>query len=436
MTRLSHDQDTSGMRRGACPALSAPMQTGDGLLARVALTDAITAAELAGLCRLAHEHGNGMMDISARGNLQIRGLTASSASLLDADVRALGLPLREGLAVETPPFAGLDETEIADPRPLAEAIRAGARTIVGLAPKMTVIVDGGGQLRHAGLLADIRLLAHATPNGVRWTVLLGGIEATAGILDVVDDTTAVKMTLETLRQLAAAGKFARGRDLAAVLPKHEAAAPTPSPFATYRLSDKLWAVGIGPAYGQAEAGRLLELGTTAARLGIKTLRPALDHSLIFFGSGQACEALSSVAEEDGFITRPNDPRSFIAACPGSPSCTAGSIDTHALSHIAIEELGDVLDGSFKLHVTGCPKGCAHPRATELVLCGTADGVAFVAGKASDHAFASTAERDARTSLNRIAALVRAERRKNETTTACIARLGQSRLALCLTSGNP
>ena len=37
------------MKRGACPSLAAPMQTGDGLLARLVLTDALTAAQLAGL---------------------------------------------------------------------------------------------------------------------------------------------------------------------------------------------------------------------------------------------------------------------------------------------------------------------------------------------------------------------------------------------------
>ncbi|UIY31283.1 hypothetical protein LZK73_00120 [Neorhizobium galegae] len=47
MTALPLDRSTLDMRRGACPALSAPMQTGDGLLARVALIDVITPGQLA-----------------------------------------------------------------------------------------------------------------------------------------------------------------------------------------------------------------------------------------------------------------------------------------------------------------------------------------------------------------------------------------------------
>ena len=42
------------MRRGACPALSAPMQTGDGLLVRLNLAEGgMTPGELATLCAAA-----------------------------------------------------------------------------------------------------------------------------------------------------------------------------------------------------------------------------------------------------------------------------------------------------------------------------------------------------------------------------------------------
>ncbi len=63
-------------RRGACPALSAPMPTGDGLLVRLAPAGTIALAALAGLCAAAREHGNGIVEITARGSIQVRGLTA------------------------------------------------------------------------------------------------------------------------------------------------------------------------------------------------------------------------------------------------------------------------------------------------------------------------------------------------------------------------
>ena len=56
--------------RGACPGLSAPMQTGDGLLARLVPAGPIPLDAFVGLCEAARAHGNGIMEISARGSIQ------------------------------------------------------------------------------------------------------------------------------------------------------------------------------------------------------------------------------------------------------------------------------------------------------------------------------------------------------------------------------
>jgi len=435
MTAFFPDRGALDMRRGACPALSTPMTTGDGLLARVALTAAISPARLTELCRLAHRHGNGILDISARGNLQVRGLNETSAPLLDADVRALNLPLRDGLAIETPPFAGRDETEIADPRPLAEAIRREARGIQGLAPKMSVVLDGHGQLRLSHLLADIRLVAVQTDEGIRWKLLLGGTEAAGRIFDVLPETEAVSAALDLLRKLAAMGNKVRGRDLAGGMPLNDGPAPSASPFGVFAPTNDLCAVGLGPAFGQARAEDLVALCEEAERLEVRTLKPAFDHSLLFFGPRRACMALATFAGGKGFITAPSDPRGNIAACPGSPACRSAAIATHEIAANVAAECAGLLDGSFKLHITGCRKGCAHPEPAALTLCGTVDGLSLIAkGKATDSPFAAIAFADTNASLRRIAALVRTERGEGEDSAACLARLGPERLAAAVMSG--
>ncbi|CAD7050319.1 precorrin-3B synthase [Pseudorhizobium endolithicum] len=436
MTAPPADLAPPDMRRGACPALSSPMQTGDGLLARIALLDAIGPQQLAAICSLAQEHGNGIIDISARGNLQVRGLTGETAGMLDTDVRALKLPLREGLAVDLPPLAGLDPIEIADPRSLAVAIREGARGIEGLAPKMSVVVDGSGQMRLSNLLADIRLLARGTEDGIRWQILLGGTEATARIHGIFDRQAAVAETLALLRKLAGMGTAARGGDLASAtmaiggMPERHS-----SPFGLVPLKGGKAALGIALVFGQVQARQLAALCAEAERLGISSVRPAFDHSLLFVGDGPACAELAAFAAVSGFITSAADPRASIAACPGSPACTSASIDTHSLADVALEAFGDLFDGSIKLHVTGCPKGCAHPQLASLTLCGIDDAVSLTTGKPSAPAFASMAESQTGSALRILAALVRSERRQDETSAACIARLGESRLALSLTSGS-
>src|SRR4051812_23542149 len=62
--------------RGACPTVAAPMQTGDGLLARIISTEPISVDELCTLCDASLAHGNGIIEITQRGSLQIRGLSA------------------------------------------------------------------------------------------------------------------------------------------------------------------------------------------------------------------------------------------------------------------------------------------------------------------------------------------------------------------------
>ena len=65
----------SGLRRGACPTLAAPMVTGDGLLVRLRPAGgALSLAQFKALAASAAANGNGVLEITARGNLQIRGL--------------------------------------------------------------------------------------------------------------------------------------------------------------------------------------------------------------------------------------------------------------------------------------------------------------------------------------------------------------------------
>jgi precorrin-3B synthase len=107
-------------RRGACPTLARPMRTGDGLLVRIdPIGHELTPHGLAGLADAARRHGNGLLELTARGSLQIRGLSESSVPALAAAIRARGIELAKGVVVRTGPLAGLDPAETADPRPLA-----------------------------------------------------------------------------------------------------------------------------------------------------------------------------------------------------------------------------------------------------------------------------------------------------------------------------
>ena len=88
---------SAAMRRGACPTLAAPMLTGDGWLVRLAPAAGLTAAQAAGLAAAAGRLGNGRIEVTGRGSVQVRGLTPETAGELGRVVEALGIAVRDGL---------------------------------------------------------------------------------------------------------------------------------------------------------------------------------------------------------------------------------------------------------------------------------------------------------------------------------------------------
>ncbi|RWF61597.1 MAG: precorrin-3B synthase, partial [Mesorhizobium sp.] len=204
-------------RRGACPALSAPMQTGDGRLVRLnPVAGGLSPKSLIGLGESALRHGNGIMEVTARGSLQIRGLTPASAKLLAVEVDAMGIAVRTGVPVETGPLAGLDPEEVADPRPLAEQIRSAiedAGLTQRLGPKVSVIIDGGGQLAMDAVTADVRLAAVRINAGIRWQVSVAGDGQNANPLVIVEEDAARDIAVAMLRMVAEKGREAHAKNL-------------------------------------------------------------------------------------------------------------------------------------------------------------------------------------------------------------------------------
>jgi precorrin-3B synthase len=465
---------TAVPRRGACPALSAPMQTGDGLLVRLnPVAGGVSPNALIGLCESAARHGNGIMEVTARGSLQIRGLTVESAPLLAAEVDALGVVVRTGVPVETGPLAGLDPKELADPRPLAERIREGIEA-AGLAnrlgPKVSVVIDGGGRLGMDTVLADVRLVAARHDREILWHLAIGGSAATARSIGMFGETTACEATLNALDAVAVLGRENRARDLPSPLwggsasernevelarrgggaqidppprltlpalqgsfvdPPHkgEGKAP-PTPIGLIPLRDEAYALFLALPFGSMPADKLIALANTAASLGASEIRFAPQRTLLVLGlSEAACAELRAAACSLGFVTDPADPRTKIAACPGAPACASGHIATRSIAEDIAREAGDILDSSFSLHVSGCAKGCAHPAEATLTLVGGEKGAGLVvSGTAKALPAAYTPGYGTARGLGRVAELLRNHRRPEETTGTCLVRLGGTRVA--------
>ena len=206
-------------RRGACPGLSAPMPTGDGLLVRLMPIGTVALDAFAGLCAAARTRGNGVIEITSRGSIQIRGLSAASAPRLATDIAALGIAAEDGIPVLTNPLAGIDAEEIFDAGALAAKLRralADASLATRLAPKVSVAIDGGGTLDLAeGLAADVRLRAEANNGAMSLRVSVGGDGASAVQLGAVMPAQGVAAATRLLEVIARRGRDARARDVLA-----------------------------------------------------------------------------------------------------------------------------------------------------------------------------------------------------------------------------
>ena len=378
-------------RRGACPGLSAPMPTGDGLLVRFSPMEPISLMAFAGLCAAARKHGNGTMEISARGNLQVRGLTPRSAPLFARAVASFEIAAVEGVSITVDPLAE-DPEAVIETRELAVHLRtAVARAELVLAPKTSVVLDGGGRLHLDALSADVRLRAAAMPQGPRLYVSIAGDAASATPLGfLATNAAAVDIVIRLLGVIASHGRDARaahvlrkygvGQFRSVIEPSVDPAPALPARapaeiIGRHPLRDGSIALGITLAFGHAHADELTALARIAAGRGAHAVQLTPGRGLLLVGVPRAqAAALADVAEREGFITRPDDPRRQIVACPGKPACASGLIGARVLAH----QLAPHLPSSRHLvHISGCAKGCAHPRTAALTVVGTERGCGIV-----------------------------------------------------------
>ncbi len=401
---------SSPHRRGACPGLSAPMPTGDGLLVRLLPIGTISLDAFSKLCAAAREHGNGIIEITARGSIQIRGLSATSALRFADVIAGLDIAAADGIPVLSNPLAGLDPEEVLDAGARAAELRRALRESslpARLAPKVSVVIDGGGALNLDELAADVRLRATTTNGGVVLRIGLGGDETSATFLGAVAQDHAVDAALRLLDVIARNGRAARARDVIAAdggaafraaiadlvipnPPSPRSAHKPADPIGTYPLRDGTRACGFGLAFGHADAAALEQLTDTASAAGAVGLRAAPGRTLLIIGLAlEAAASLTAVAENLGFIVRAGDPRRHVFACAGAPICSSAHIAARALAPRIAEIAARQLGPSFDIHVSGCAKGCAHVKAAALTVVGEPAGCALIAdGRPHDAPFAT------------------------------------------------
>lgn len=342
--------NASGIR-GWCPTAHRPMMSGDGLLVRIRpMSGRMTADKARTVADLAHRFGNGLIDLTSRAGLQIRGVTDDThpellralvaEELVHADPDIEG---RRNIVV-TPFWISGDLTNRLE-RALAQRLaelphlpaKSGIAIDTGTAP---VLQDVSADFRFERDANGVLLLrADGAEHGWRideadafdalkemaaWFVDTGGRES--GRMK----RHALKMSLPENRQLA---EPANGGSL-------------PEPGCT-----KGGAI-VGVPFGAMSTDALVGLLAEADPYCVQVM----PRRCLFL------EAASPVTHP-AFIHDPSESLLDVAACPGAPRCMQATVPTRSVARwLAERDLGT-------LHVSGCAKGCARPGPSDVTLVG-------------------------------------------------------------------
>lgn len=368
-------------RTGACPTFDRPVQQRDGYLLRVPLVGGtVTPVQANAIAEVASTMGNGVVELTNRGNLQLRGLRPETLGPAQERLRSLGLGDPRAALVTISPFAGPIE------RSLRVRVVAALGSIVGdarLSPKFVVHIDDA-----RGTTACRRAEVTLRTTGDSWRVeipLVGRCAVTAD--DAVSTVVALAEACRSFGDEARVGDVldACGPGwLHAVLPvelgpTHQGATVT-STTATPRPGDVLGVAGGPAVVAAARFGRVdaEQLGSLAA-LGLDlTVTPWRSFLVACPSDVEAPRPLVDRLAGIDLIVDPADPAADIVTCIGAAGCWQTEADTLVEAERVVAgraaAAGAVERGT--IHVTGCDKRCATRGPVATTFIGRTDGSGF------------------------------------------------------------
>ena len=370
-------------RVDACPGALQTHTAADGELARVRVPGgSLSAHQLRVLALASRELGDGHLEMTSRGNLQLRGLPVVH-DLGDrlADAGLLPSATHERVRnVLASALTGLDEGGHLDASPWVRALDAGLVADPALADLpgrfLVALDDGRGDV--IGLGADVGLLALSA---TEVALVLGGVDSglrtdPGGAVDLALDA-ARALLAERAAQDSQAWRLAELDDgparVAARLtarrgtPVEVPAAPLVGQVGAVTQPDGRTAlVGVVPL-GRLSADQAELLAELADGVRITPWRTVVVPDL-------AEEAVDDAAVDlfrTGFVFDEASPWLQVTTCAGRPGCARSLADVRADAVAAVTTGRLPADGA-RQHWAGCGRRCGRP-AGALDVVATGDG---------------------------------------------------------------
>lgn len=364
-------------RPSACPGLLRIVPARDGGLCRVKLPGGrLTSAQARAIAAASARWASGVLELTNRANLQLRGVRQDGAAALVAELQAAGLGPADPAADDVrnlllSPSAGRDPQQLQDVRPLAAELLAlleGDRRLHGLSAKFALQLDGGEALARLDHPHDVWLSVRAEG----YVLGLAGTPADAplGLIPAGREVATVATLLHRfldlagpeqhrMRQLLAQRTLAEllaELDLLPVPPSLRAPADAALRLGSHqqRQAGLHW-IGAQPALGRLPAKSLATVADLAEHHGNGDLHLTPWQGLLLpdVPVDQAAELLAALATLE-LITDPAAPLARLVACTGSQGCAKGRADTKGDAL----RLAERLPAEVEVHLSGCPRSCA------------------------------------------------------------------------------
>lgn len=343
-------------QRDRCPGVLAPHPAADGAMVRIRVPGGqTTGTALRALGRVAQTYGSGLVQLTSRGSLQLRGLPEVLPSRIADDVATGGfLPSAAHERVRNvaaSPWTGLSGGD-ADLRPMVAALDDALLAEPALADLpgrfLFVLDDGRGDVR--GLALDLGYLALGPGHG--W-VLVGDDRHCVAVTAAEAVPTLIALAH---RFLARRGDAWHVRELAAPLVDDLSTAPASASPDRQPLGAVGEHLGVSVPLGLLSPAQL-DAVTDAVGDGPLVITPW--RGLVLPGAASARSAVERV----GLVTDDDSAWTLVTACVGAPWCASGRADTRTLA----ARLAGAGGPSAPTHLSGCERRCGAPATAHVDL---------------------------------------------------------------------
>ncbi|WP_158792957.1 precorrin-3B synthase [Granulicella sp. L60] len=383
-----------------CPGILHAVPAKDGLLVRIRTPGGlIDGNQLKAIAHAAEAFGQPIVDITARANIQLRGIRQQDLASLVEALASVDLipsvPHDRIRNIAASPLAGLDPEELLDARPLVRSLDHALindPSLASLPPKFNFLIDGGGR-RFDTDAADIALSAIDLSGSIRLHLTIGGVASGLAVavehaVECMVEAAHTCLALSAEHAIPCRAKKIASTDgaLAQLIARlSPMLLPCPTPAHSPQISPA--PIGIIPSTqrGQIHIIPSIPLGrmtsTQAQGVAEIALRYEADLRLapwrgVVLASlpAQAIDTILAELQNLGLPSDASDGFAGIAACAGISGCASSLADVrHDAALLAQRLAGSKIYQGWTINLSGCDKRCAMRNGATVELVATPSG---------------------------------------------------------------